>query len=243
MKLVREHINEKFSEEASDPIKDMGIGTKNLIMKDLARIGILEQDIIFNDDYSFFMKEGRRREPLPFFEVQMKYFPEAKKNFMMNMKKRKNSFDDALNNATKQGISIEDIDFMVNYFFPDKNNDKPYFAQLGIYKKKLARTKQQKKEDKENNIYVFIGDEEKVPVIVNGKKYYEDKFQVEKMVKIDKYNYSDLQSVEMMKMRARMTNKGVVYMLTVPKDIMDEKYYDEIPEEWRYIVEKYKRKI
>ena len=124
MKLVREHINEKFSEEASDPIKDMGIGTKNLIMKDLARIGILEQDIIFNDDYSFFMKEGRRREPLRFFEVQMKYFPEAKKIFMMNMKKRKNSFDDALNNATKQGISIEDIDFMVNYFFPDKNNDK-----------------------------------------------------------------------------------------------------------------------
>ena len=26
MKLVREHINEKFSEEASDPINDMGIG-------------------------------------------------------------------------------------------------------------------------------------------------------------------------------------------------------------------------
>jgi hypothetical protein len=244
MKLVREHINEKFSDD-TDILKDMNIGTKNLIMKDLAHIGILEQDIILNNDYSFFMKEGRRREPSPFFEVQMKYFPEAKKKFMMNMKEGNESFYEALNEATKEEISIEDIDFMVNYFFPDKNNDpsKPYFAQLDFYKKKLARTKQQKKEDKENNIYVFIGDEEKVPVTVNGKKYYEDKFQVEKMVKLDKYNYSDLRSVEMMKMRAHMTHKGAVYMLTVPKDVMDEKYYDEIPEEWRYIVDKYKKRI
>jgi len=242
MKVIREYINEKF-EEDTDILKDMNIGTKNLIIKDLAYIGILEDNIILNDDYSFFMKEGRRREPSPFFEVQMKYFPEAKKKFMMNMKEQKESFYKALHDATKGGITIDDIDFMVNYFFPDKDREKDYFAQLDLYHKKLARTRQQKKDDKENNLYVFIGEDKKVPVEINGKKYYEDRFEVEKMIKMDRYNLGDLRSIEMMKTRAKFARHGQVYMLNVPKDFMDEKYYDEIPEENRYIIEMYKKRI
>ena len=41
MKLVREHINEKFKEE-SDPISDMGIGQRALIKKWFDSVGIPE---------------------------------------------------------------------------------------------------------------------------------------------------------------------------------------------------------
>ena len=46
MKLVKEHINEKFTEEG-DPINDMGIGTKFLIKKWIDKI---------NKDYPFPLK-------------------------------------------------------------------------------------------------------------------------------------------------------------------------------------------
>jgi hypothetical protein len=46
-----------------------------------------------------------------------------------------------------------------------------------------------------------------------------------------------------MKMRTDYTRHGKVYMITVPKDFMDEDYYDSIPEENRYIIEKYKKRI
>lgn len=49
MKLVREHINEKFTED-SDPIHDMGIGITRKIKKWLAKMNITNYTI--NDDLS-----------------------------------------------------------------------------------------------------------------------------------------------------------------------------------------------
>jgi hypothetical protein len=49
MKLVREHINEKFTEE-SDPIHDMGIGLKVKIKKWCNEYKI--KDYIINDDFT-----------------------------------------------------------------------------------------------------------------------------------------------------------------------------------------------
>ena len=53
MKLVREHINEKFTED-SDPIEDMGIGLKAKIEKWCDDYNI--KNYIINDDYTIDVK-------------------------------------------------------------------------------------------------------------------------------------------------------------------------------------------
>jgi hypothetical protein len=241
MKLVRSDINEKFSEE-SDTIKDLGIG-KQRIINDFTRLGIEEKEVEFKDDGTFFLKRGFQRLGTQFFEIQMKYFPEEKKQLMQDIIEGKKDNYKIVKEAVKAKISFEDIIFIVEYLVPNEVSRKEMMAQIDLYSKFMHRTPDQKKFDKENNIYIFIGYEEKLPVVVNGKKYYEDKFEAEKLVKINKYDLVDLHSVDMMKQRAMFGRHGVVYMVTLPKFMMDEKYYEGIPEEWRDIIDKYKKKI
>jgi hypothetical protein len=49
MKLVREHINEKFTED-SDPIQDIGIGSKYLIHKWFESVGVDRSRYTIDDD-------------------------------------------------------------------------------------------------------------------------------------------------------------------------------------------------
>jgi hypothetical protein len=48
-----------------------------------------------------------------------------------------------------------------------------------------------------------------------------------------------------LRMRAQygVDSGAAVYFIHVPKDFMDEDYYNGIPEENRYIIEKYKKKL
>jgi len=241
MKLVREDINEKFAED-SDPIKDLGIG-KQAIINDLAKMGILENDVVFMPDLTFFMKEGHRRTPEGFLNLQIKYFPEGKKQLLKDLRDAEKPDLTIIQDAVKAGVSLKDIIYIVKYLISNADVHKNLMTQIDLYDKYLHRTSAQKKDDKENNIYVFIGYEEKVPVAINGKKYYEDKFQAEKMIKMNKYDLRDIHSVEMMKQRAMFGHHGVVYMVTLPKFIMDEKYYDEIPDKWRDLIEEHKKRI
>jgi hypothetical protein len=55
MKIVREHINEKFSDE-SDPVADMGIGISDLVKNAPQKIFQLDQDYLDNEGYYF--KDG-----------------------------------------------------------------------------------------------------------------------------------------------------------------------------------------
>jgi hypothetical protein len=254
MKLVKEILYEKFTSD-SDPIKDMNVGKKNQILNDLKKIGIKEEDIILNDDYSFFIKM-KDHEPSAFFTVQMKYFPPEKAKLIDRIKNTDDDIKDIIDEAIKNGISIKDIKYIVTYMLTnlDYNNrrwntSKRDLTQAEIYLTKLSKTKKERKAEEENNIYVFIGYYDKVPVDVNGKKYFEKKFCVENMVKFDKYNVGQLLSIEAMKHRVMAQyGKGndyeaEVYMLTIPKFIMDEDNYYNIPEEHRYLIEKYKVKI
>jgi len=248
-------IYEKFSEE-SDPIKDMNIGKKNQILKDLENIGIKEDDVIFFDDYSFFMKTSKNMEPLTFLNIQLKYFPPAKAKLINRLNNTNDDIKIIIDDAFAEGISLTDIKYIINYelsYTIYKGNrhipSQQDLLTVEIYLQKLSRTKKKIKEEKENNIYIFIGYYDKVPVDVSGEQYYEKKFCVENMVKIDKYNVGQLQSISMMKLRAQVQygtgsdKEGHVYMLTIPKDFMDKDHYYEIPEEFRDIIEKYKQRI
>lgn len=244
MKLVREHINEKFTED-SDPIKDLGIG-KQAIINDLIRMGLREEDVEFMPDLTFFIKDEYQRNKrigTPFFDLQLKYFPEGKKQLIQDLADKEKSDLTILKDALKAGVSLEDVIYIVKYMISNEENRNHLMMQIDLYNKFLNRNQEQKKFDKENNIYVFIGYNDKIPVEINGKKYYEDKFQAEKMVKMNKYDLRDLHGIEMMEQRAKYGRHGEVYMVTLPKFIMDEKYYNEIPDEWRDLIDKYKKRI
>jgi hypothetical protein len=260
MKIVRENINEKFTEEG-DPIEDMGIGTKAQILKELPSLGLTEKDIKFEKDGTFFLSEGLYHL-LPyhlnlrqFIELQLKYFPFAQKVLLHNLNKSKLDIAQLIEQARADGLTVEQIQLIIeksldvpldhNHIRYNSAKSDLQKAKLCIYK--LKRTKKQAKEDEDNNVYVFIGFTEKVPVTVNGKKYYEDKLGTENIVKIDKFNPSDLQMIPMMKIRAQAQYGGKgdygVYMIMLPKDLMNDDAYYKIPEEYYDIFVKYAKKI
>lgn len=250
-KMVKEYLNEKFVQD-SDPISDMNIGTKTQILNDIKKIGIKPDDIQFHDDYSFFMKNGHRRQPTTFLDIQLKYFPEGKKKLLQNLEKTKKPITEIIDEALKDGVKSDDIMYIIKYCLSNVDYSSMRYktanediTKANIYLTKLKRTKKQKDEDEENNIYVFIGYTEKVPIIIKGKKYYEDKLGTEGLIKIDKFNTADLQSISMMKMRLmyQQYEDGAVYMITVPKFLMDEDRYNTIPDELYDIIDKYKKKI
>jgi len=251
MKLVREHINEKFTQE-SDPLKDMNIGEINRIRKSLKEFGIPETDIEIDDNFEIYYKRGFSK-PYGLIQLQLQQLSPEKRTFVQEISRLQNKqygptvdpqaeFQKNIQDALNNGISSKDIRKLVNEF-----GDEHQKKILTIPLTKMTRTKQKVKEDEENNLYVFIGYTEKSPVTINGEKYYKDKLQAEKLVKIDRYNLRDLQMVSMMKLRAQVQyghkEEGAVYMIYVPKDFMDEESYDGIPDEYRYIIEKYKKKI
>jgi biotin operon repressor len=252
MKKIREYLVEKFKED-SDPISDMNIGIRTQIINDLKKIGLSEADVDFEDDGTFFIKEGRHRQPDNFLAIQEKYFPFAQKVLLHNLEHSKLPINKLIDQARTDGLDFDQIENIIkktigrglNFNHLRYNESKSDVSRAKIYIAKLKRTMEEEQEDDENNIYIFIGYTDKVPTVVNGKKYYEDKFAVENMVKIDKFDAHQLAQVSMMKLRLRFQpyEDGAVYMLRVPKEIMDEDHYYKIPDHLYDIVEKYKKKI
>lgn len=254
MRIVRKFINEKFTED-SDPISDMGIGKKAQILKAIEGIGFNEKNIIFHDDLSFFSNENLRRDNIGLYDIQQKYFPEAKAKLMKSIKETDEPIESIIDEAKKDGLEKDEILFIIQYTlskivsWDDKRHktQEEDFQRAHIYIQKIGRSRKQKYEEEKNNIYVFIGFMDKVPVTINGKKYYEDKFNTETLVKIDKYNYDELKQISAMKIRARFqysnNDESGVYMVTIPKDLMDEDRYQKIPDHLYDLIVKYKRSI
>jgi len=254
MKLVREHIFEKFTED-SDPMEDMNIGTLGHIKKDLEKIGWEKDRIIIMDDYTIlrlpeFTGSSYKTDNL--LQIQLKYLPKEKLEFVTNfLTIKKNSPDITkeltvyLKKALKDKISPKDIKILLGEFTGNEIGAGKILKTYGIILlSKLTRTKDQKEFDNEYNTYAFIGYMDKSPVEIKGKKYYEDKFQVEKMIKIDKYNLGDLHSLEAMKLRVQYSDHtSSVYTVSLPKFMMNEDEYAEIPDIWRDMIEKYKKRI
>jgi len=252
MKLIREQLYEKFT-EGGDPIADMGIGKKNQILKDLQEIDLDETDVEFHDDFTFFLKNRHEKHQIgEFISVQLKYFPDGKKELLEGLERSDEDVIKLINNAVSASVSVKDITYIVNYALTGLTWGETRYSEaahdLGkakIYIAKLSRTKKKVKEEEENNTYVFIGFMDKVPVTIKGKKYYEDRLNTETIVKINKYNLGQLQSIGMMKLRARVQygSDAEVYRITLPKDLMDEDRYEKIPEEYYEIFVKYKVRL
>lgn len=237
-------IFEKFVED-SDPIKDMGIGIRNQILADLKKYNISEKNVKITDDNDLYWVGNKWNRPDKFKELQLKYFSPEKRKFakhIIDMVANRNTelLEQYIQEAIDDGIEKTDIELLLSEF-----GNEPLISKSHIILTKLSRDEEQIDYEDMVNIYVFIGYTEKVPITIKGKQYYEDRLQAESVNKIDKYNTGDLQSISMMKLRAKIQygGEGNVYMVHVPKFMMDKDYYDSIPEEHREFIEEHKQRI
>lgn len=238
MKLVKESLNEFH--KTGDVKGSLNIGSITQLKNKLKELGVPERDynitatgIAYPNKYSSYFDNEMAKA--------LSEFLSTEENDLLNWLKRRKSSNAQLRELIEKcldsGSPLERIEDLIDHWGTGSER-----SRAKIFFKKISRTEDQERIDEENNVYIFIGYTDKTPISIGGKKYYEDKFQVENMVKIDKYNPEDLSMVEMMKLRLRFQNyqDGRVYMLTIPKDMMDEDSYTKIPEEFREIIEKYK---
>jgi hypothetical protein len=236
-------LNEVNFERGKDPREAMNIGKKAQLMNDMKKIHMDGDEIDISDKFVILPnKNAADWEHERICELAIKYMPNPYSDFVKHIRKHNIRVDFAVEEAYKNGMDPEDIKSLLVY-----SPDKGAAGSAKIALTKITRTPEKIEEDEEENVYIFIGYTDKVPTMVNGKKYYEEKFMVENMIKIDKYNPADLSQVTGMKLRVRYQEHKyddyAVYMLKVPKFVMDEESYHEIPEHLQDIVEKYKEKI
>jgi hypothetical protein len=251
MKIVKEALN---FERGLDPLSSMGIGTVTKIKKDLEEVGYPIDKIKINDDLTIEKIPGHgyysaSREFRDLISIKLKYLPEKLKPIAEKiMDSNKEPISEIIKDAKKAGITKEQLEYLTGDFLDwailDNKRSKNSPTQVRIALAENFKNKETEEFDEEYNTYAFIGFRDKTPVTINGKKYYEDQFQAETMIKIDRYDIGSLSQIHPMKIRARAQYPdGRVYIVDIPKFMMDEDKYNGIPEQWRDIIEKYKRTI
>lgn len=244
-------IHEAVSfERGKSPKGAMGIGLEGRLYKDLEKAGYDKESVDIDSNFVLVPKQDYHRgrygdDELK--EILVKHMDPKKsalaKILMRGKSQPSKSIQAAVAEAYADGLSKEVIEKLVDHYSEDGNTKSAAKIQLT----KLTRTKEKEQFEEEYNTYVFIGYTDKIPVEINGKKYYEDKFVVENMVKIDMYDPNQLNMIHGMKLRTRFQNypddSGGTYAVKVPKILMDEESYSDIPEHMQEIVEKYKFKV
>ena len=165
------------------------------------------------------------------FKIQMKYLQPAWKKFIKEL--RDGDPKKAVDNGMKEGIDIDVLKDLINEFgkFKQGYQTIDHKSPAYIYLVKQTRDQERLSEDEEYNDYAFIAFPDKIPVTINGKKYYEDGWGTEGMMKIDRFDTSSLHNITGMKLRTRYSGHNAnVYFIKVPKDFMDEERYDDFPD-------------
>jgi hypothetical protein len=247
MKFVRESLFE--FERGLDPKDAMNIGIIDKMKKDIDRFGLQPNEYEILPDLTIKLTgtsgHNQRwiRRDLDF--ISLKYTSPLKYKFVSSIKAeeikstRKVNVEESIDEALKDGISKEDIYKLLDDWAENK------VAKTGqLYLTKQTRTTQEKEFDEEYNTYIFIGFTDKVPVTINGEKYYKDKFKSEAIIKIDTFSPEAHQMAHVMKIRARVQySDGDVYIVKIPNFLMDEDRYESIPPECYDIFVKNKKKV
>lgn len=218
-------------ERGSDPKRTMGLGRKVQIEKDLEEAGINPNAVEITDDLIIKSKSLWHSQQTDLFKIQMKYLQPKWKKFVEEL--REGDPKEAVDNGLAEGIDPDILEQLIKEFgkFKKGYQTVDHKTSAHIYLKKLTRDEEKIAEDEEYNTYAFIAFPDKVPVVVNGEKYYKDGWGTEGLMKIDKYNPSSLNNISGMKLRARFSGgKSNVYFIKVPADFMDEERYDDFPD-------------
>ena len=162
-----------------------------------------------------------------------------------------NEIKKAFDIIEKNNIPEEIIDKLINksvYKYDYQESDKERIQkQFEILKKKQERTPEKIEEDENYDTYIFIGYEDKKEIKIGDEIYYKKKLGIEKLVKIDRFNISDLRIVEPMKMRAKIQygSDGNVYIIKLPKGFLDDNDIKSgnIPDYLLDLIDKHKVRI
>ena len=106
-------------------------------------------------------------------------------------------------------------------------SDKQVDTLAELVKNKLTRTDENQSRDQSHDLFVFIGKDE---FVKNDDDSYRKKLGIENFVKMNIYNPADLQSINMMKIRARY-QMAEVYMIWMPKGWAKEDKDSYMPSE------------
>jgi hypothetical protein len=243
MKLVPESLNEVNFERGSDPMRSMGLGKKVQIEKDLEEAGINPMAVEITDDLIIKNKSVWDSQLGALHKIQMKYLPPKWKKFVKEL--REGDPKKAVDSGLEEGIDPEVLKDLIDEFGKFKEGYKQidHKSPAIIYLTKITRDEDKIREDEEYNDYAFIAFKDKVPVIVNGEKYYKDGWGTEGMIKIDKFDTSSLSNITGMKLRARYTGRASdVYTISVPADFMDDERYEDFPDIIRDNFDEYLKK-
>lgn len=132
----------------------------------------------------------------------------------------------------KSKVNIDELSSLIDHELSTK---------LRLMDWKISRTKKQEKEDRDNQLYVFVGrptfkEEPK------GSGNFKKTLEIEKLVPIDRFDQQAHQMVGMMKIRARFQGENSeVYMVTLPKMAHDPA--DDLPEWLIPLIDEHKKKV
>lgn len=247
MKLISDNLFE--FKKGLDPVRSLGIDRRSEILNDLDDANIPHDSIKILHNGSIRATKYISSWDNKFEKIQEKYLSPSERSLVSLL--TRNTFDS--NNVKKALIKLiktdnlnpSDVISLIENFCKTAEILSDTRTLVAIIYARISRKYDERKHDKEYNTYAFVGYDDKEPVIINGKKYYEDKFKVESIMKIDKFDPYSLQMVSMMKTRVHyQQDKGQkVYLIDLPKEMMDEERYSEIPSYLQDIFEKYKRRI
>ena len=218
-------------ERGTDPKRSMGLGRKVQIEKDLEEAGINPKAVEITDNLIIKNKSVYSSQEGELAKIQMKYLQPKWKKFVKEL--RGGNPKEAVDNGLADGIDPDVLEELINEFgkFKEGYQTVDHKTSAHIYLKKLTRDEDKIAEDEEYNTYAFIASPDKVPVTINGKKYYEDGWGTEAVMKIDKYDPGSLSSISGMKLRARYSGgNSNVYFIRVPAEFMDEERYEDLPD-------------
>lgn len=230
-------------ERGSDPRRSMGLGKKVQIEKDLEEAGINPMAVEITDDLIIKNKSVWDSQLEALHKIQMKHLPPKWRNFIKEL--REGDPKKAVDSGLEEGIDPEVLEDLISEFgkFKEGYQQIDHKTPAHIYLKKITRDEDRIREDEEYNDYAFIAFKDKVPVMVNGEKYYKDGWGTEGMIKIDKFDPSSLNNITGMKLRARYTGRASdVYIISVPSDFMDEERYEDFPDIIRDNFDEYLKK-
>ena len=226
MKLVPESLYEAF-ERGQNVKTSMGIGNISKLEKELKHYDFSLDDIIITDDFSLAPNPEKWSHSSDRLKTILMGHMDSKKSKLAKSFMNNDYVRQEIQKALEDGIPADSIEVLLKGYA-----NKEVFNKGYITLQKYSRTEEEERSDDEQNIYIFLGYPDKVPVEINGKKYFEEKWAAENMVKIDKYNPGDLAMVSGLK--ARKAAQGIdgsgVYMLTIDKEIMDDDNYYKMPD-------------
>jgi len=164
-------------------------------------------------------------------------------------------FDAVINKIRNYDIELKDvysIDDLIDYF----NNTKNKSSLLNILAKsypetftvllKTKRSPNEKARDENFNLYAFLETEELKEVEIEDETYYKKELGFENLIKIDLYKPSDLNMINMMKLRSQFQPGTKLYAVYVPNYMLGEDNYynvDDLSKEEKDYIKEYKFKI